>query len=405
MHNRQADSCALGRLHRLLHFTVSTSAAQNNSLPHQWSGTVAKLLVGLTLGLVLLGGLVTTFGAGMAVATWPTIHGQMNPPGWWEDPHVLLEHSHRLVAICVGIVTAILCSLVWRNGWGLLAAVILSGLADAVGRPLHMDGNLIAQLRIWPPALVFILTLWFLRKGSVTLDRWLVLLAYISVCIQATLGGLRVTQETAGQLDSALVFRVVHGCFAQFFLALTIVLATRLSPRWNALSDGPDVASAGKIQRMAFAAIGLYFIQLALAATLRHSGAGLIIPVWPAARPDGGWLPVAWSPLVVISFLHTRVIAFLMVGHVIGLGIRTMRSAVGQPLLRRPGIALLALVALQFLLGAMVIWKGRHPHVTTVHVFNGAAILATSVLLATRAGRVAARVGGAPRSQPELQPA
>lgn len=358
-----------------------------------WLARFAKVLVVLTFALLLIGGLVTTFGAGMAVATWPTIDGQMNPPGWWENWHVRLEHGHRLTAILVGVLTSILCAWIWRNWWALLAAVICSGLADAVGHPLHLDGNLIAQLRIWPAAAVFlgVLIVRSRKRGDkLTTEHWLGLAAYIAVCIQATLGGLRVTQETAGEFGTAMILRVVHGCFAQVFLTLVVILAARLSPIWHRLGNEPSLVDGPKLRRLATVAIGLYFAQLILAAAMRHPGAGLIIPLWPQAQMNGSWLPAQWNTLISLNFLHTRVIAFLLAGHVLGMLPRLLRVK-DQVRVRRPGLVLVALVGLQVMLGVMVIWKGWHPHITTTHVFNGPVLLATAVLLAVRAGRVSPR--------------
>jgi cytochrome c oxidase assembly protein subunit 15 len=364
----------------------------SSSIPpvNPWLSRFAKLTVILTLALILLGGLVTTFGAGMAVATWPTIHGEMNPPGWWQDHHVFLEHSHRLTAILVGILTGVLCAWIWRNGWALVLAILVSGLADAVGRPFHLEGNVIAQLRIWPAAVVFLAFLLIQarrRRATLTADHWLVLAAYVGVCIQATLGGLRVTQETAGSLDSAMILRVVHGTFAQVFLTLIVVLAARLSPVWNEIISRPPMKAADGIRHLAKIAIFLYFAQLIVAAAMRHPGAGLAIPMWPQAQPNGNLLPAQWTTYTTLNFLHTRVIAILLTGHVIGLAFRVWRSAADEPRLFRPGTLLIVLVAMQFVLGVLVVWKGKHPHITTTHVFNGAAILATAVLLAARAGR------------------
>ena len=50
---------------------------------------------------------------------------------------------------------------------------------------------------------------------------------------------------------------------------------------------------------------------------------------------------------------------------------------------------MLLLIAVQFALGVMIIWKGRHPHITNTHVVTGALICATAALLTTRAGRLA----------------
>lgn len=363
----------------------------SSSIPpvNPWLSRFAKLTVFLTLALILLGGLVTTFGAGMAVVTWPTIHGEMNPSGWWQDHHVFLEHSHRLTAIVVGILTGVLCAWIWRNGWALVIALVVSGLADAIGRPLHLGGNVIAQLRIWPAAIVFLVFLLVQarrRRQALTAVHWIVLAAYVGVCIQATLGGLRVTQETAGFLDSAMILRVVHGTFAHVFLALIVVLATRLSPVWNEIAGRP-LPVASRIRRLANVAIGLYFAQLIVAAAMRHPGAGLVIPTWPQAQPNGSLLPIDWNTYTTLNFLHTRVIAILLTGHVIGLVARVWRSARSEPRLFRPATLLFVLMIMQFVLGVLVVWKGKHPHITTAHVFNAAAVLATVVLLAARAGR------------------
>ena len=57
-----------------------------------------------------------------------------------------------------------------------------------------------------------------------------------------------------------------------------------------------------------------------------------------------------------------------------------------QPLgpLRVPMAAIVLLLIVQVLLGASIIWTGRHPEVATAHQATGAAILATAFLLAIR---------------------
>jgi heme A synthase len=44
----------------------------------------------------------------------------------------------------------------------------------------------------------------------------------------------------------------------------------------------------------------------------------------------------------------------------------------------------------QVLLGASVIWLRREPVITSLHVVNGAAVLATALLLAMRASKLSA---------------
>lgn len=304
-----------------------------------WLSRFAKLVVAAAFLLILLGGHTTTKGAGMAFPDWPLSNGSLNPDGWLSDMAKGLEHSHRLTAGLVATLVAI--QFVW-----------------------------IRRTRTGLPS------------GSLALAGF----ALAAVLAQALLGGLRVVLDPQGIAPTtsgiATTFRVLHGCFAQVFLALVVALAARLSPVWRELSPHPHGA---KIRRLAFIAIGLYFAQLIVAAAMRHPGAGLAIPTWPKVGND--WLPAAWSTFITLNFLHTRVLAMLLAGHVIGLAPRALRSTAR---LARPALLLLVLVLAQFALGVLVVWKGKHPHITTTHVLNGAAILAAAVLLAVRAGRTSA---------------
>jgi len=350
----------------------------------------AKVLVFATLVLLLIGGKVTTAGAGMAVDTAPTVNGVLlNPPDWTKDPMLLREHGHRLTAMVVALLTAVLCSWVWRNFSGLLIAGVIAGVAGGVGAAMKLDGNTMAHVRIWPAAIGFVLTLLICssrRKETNDALRWMTLIAFCTVCVQAVMGTLRVTWEAAGQVDAATTLRIVHGCFAQTFLGLIVVIAARLSPVWKELEAQPKLAAAAKFHRMAWIAAGLYFFTLILAAYLRHKGLGLVIPTWPGA--GRGLLPPEWSHAVGIHFLHSRLLPFVILGHVIGLAIGMAKRAPAAARLSGPGWMLLGLILLQIILGMLVIWKGKHPHITNMHVINGAFIFATIMLLVARTGKL-----------------
>src|ERR1044071_7015041 len=76
------------------------------------------LLVALaTFILLIAGGLVTSHGVGMAVPDWPNSYGYnmfFFPVSKWVGG-IFYEHSHRLIASAVGLLTASLT--LWLYGW------------------------------------------------------------------------------------------------------------------------------------------------------------------------------------------------------------------------------------------------------------------------------------------------
>ena len=354
---------------------------------HFWLSRLAKFYVALTFALILIGGMVTTSGAGMAFQTWPLSDGSVNPPGWTQDMAKTLEHSHRLVATLVAIVTAVLCSALWKNWLAIAAGPPAGVLAGIIAWKCGANGALASVVGITTNVLTFSVTLLVRHKGARSTEQTLALAAAWLVSLQAILGGLRVLIEAHVSPEAAIIFRVFHAVVAQAFLVLVVVLAARLSPVWRELA-AQSHPRAGKFHRMAVALLGLYFVQLACAAYLRHKGIGMLIPTWPVAGAEGSLLPVAWSHDVAIHFVHTRILPILIAGHVIGMAIGTAKRAAGFPRLTRVGWALLALVLIQFTLGVMVIWKMRQPHITNTHVVVGAAFCATAALYFARAGRL-----------------
>src|ERR1051325_11112831 len=99
-----------------------------------WLHRFAVVLAVATLFLVALGGVVTTKGVGMAVPDWPTTYGQnmfLFPYSKWVGG-VFYEHSHRLVAAAVGLLTTILAVWLWlkesRNWLRWLGVVAFFGV-------------------------------------------------------------------------------------------------------------------------------------------------------------------------------------------------------------------------------------------------------------------------------------
>lgn len=301
----------------------------------------SKLVVAMTFVLIFIGGHTTTAGAGMAFPDWPLSNGSLNPAGWLTNFLMFLEHSHRLTAGLVAAMVAVLFAWIfWKRESVIQGALPLAGFA------------------------------------------------LLGVLAQAVLGGLRVILDPQGTAATtsgiATTFRVLHGCAAQVELCLVVALAALLSPAWGSTQSSQKMSSVARLGRIA---IALVFLQLVVGATMRHLGAGLAIPTFPQATPDGGWMPKVHNAIVDLNFLHTRVGSIVVTLLLLHLGASAFRKAGGDIRIARPALLLGALIVAQFVLGMFVIWHVRPPLLTTLHVVNGAAVLATCVLLTVRASR------------------
>jgi cytochrome c oxidase assembly protein subunit 15 len=378
------------------HLTVTDSSS---SIPpvNPWLSRFAKLVVLATFWLIFIGGHTTTSGAGMAFPDWPLSHGSVNPHGWWEDMMMRLEHGHRWTAGPVGILIGILCAWVWRSRWSVplaLASAFVSTIAIFSIANLFTVKKVAVVIASVAAIVISAIVFLVLLKRDARRDsqarpasvRWLAYWAFVGVCLQSILGGLRVIFDPEGivpiDFGTATAFRVIHGCFAQTELCLLVALAAQLSPAW------PSVRfAAHRPSRLAWTVVAVVFLQLIAGASMRHLGAGLAIPTFPQAAPDGSWMPVVHNAYVDLNFTHTRLGAVVVTVLVLALSLRTLLGSGRQPLLARPALGLLGLVLVQVTLGLYVIWLGRPAMLTTLHVVNGAAVLGTTVLLAVRLGR------------------
>ncbi len=284
--------------------------------------------------LVTLGAFTTSIGAGMAFPDWPLSNGSVNPPGWLTEIDKFAEHAHRLSGTMMGLITVVLA--VW--------------LHRAEARP------------------------WLRRLGWWALGL---------VLFQGILGGTRVLLDrihvpgfvmTLGQM-----LRIPHGVLAQVFVCMLLALAAGLSRPW--IERAPALAGGSRLVcRLGWWTVALLFVQLAVAATMRHNQAGLAIPTFPFSTAAGAVLPSAWDYRVALQFAHRLIagllaVLFAVYGHVLA------REPALPAVLRRAGFALVALLVLQVCLGAQVIWTGRSVVMTTGHVLGGASTLAATFVL------------------------
>ncbi len=279
--------------------------------------------------IIYKGAFTTSIGAGMVFPDWPLSNGSLNPEGWLTDRDMLAEHGHRL------------------------AAGIMTGLSTVLAVWLHRR-----EARAWVR-----------RLGWATV---------ILVFAQALVGGLRVlldhlhiemVNNSVGRL-----FAMAHACLAQLFLCLVAAVAIACSRPWIERRAGLRASVSAGLRRAALAALALLFLQLVVAAVMRHSFAGMAIPSFPHSTPDGGWLPVTWTFGVGIHFTH-RVLALALSVALVALAIALWRSPAAARALRLAAGGLVLGLALQIFLGAATVLSGRSPYYATWHVIVGALLM------------------------------
>ncbi|MFO1460056.1 MAG: COX15/CtaA family protein [Verrucomicrobiota bacterium] len=355
-----------------------------------------------TLGLICMGGLVTSKGVGMAVPDWPTSYGYNMfalPVNQWFHGGVFHEHTHRLWASTVGVLVVFLVRVLAGSesrrplGWIAVAEIASGGALLALGSEWRGAGHFLMGIG----GVVLVAALVGFQKGAESAPLpalgWM---AFWAVQIQGLLGGLRVVldQWTVGNVTLGVVLGLVHGCLGQGFFVLLGVIALRLSPFWNSVSASKNERRRTEQPAWFGIAVGLIALQLVLGASMRHQHAGLAIPDFPTAY--GHW----WPPLDSDSLVRynqnrsdeSTVTAFqilLQMAHRMGavavvvtvaLSLRASQKLYGRNSpVSRIAAAWLGLVVGQFILGATILWTHKAADVATAHVALGA----TSLLVGT----------------------
>lgn len=299
------------------------------------------LLVCLVWPLIWVGGLVTTYDAGMAVPDWPGTYGYnlfLYPyKTWLLGPFDLfIEHGHRLLGAVVGLVAI---------------GIVISAYFK--------------ESRRW----VFVLTIGLL----------------VAVITQGLLGGMRVVLG-----DRTLA--MVHGCFGPAFFALCAATAVITSRRWNEYLSRKNSIHVGSGLIVLFALIPVMsYLQLVLGAQLRH--------VQPNAPPGVFAMIVATHVIVAFLLWFFTGLAWLRIrrcgdltlsrpaGLLIGLVAVQIALGVGTWVVNYGWPAILAWVPGSA--GFLVRAKGFSDSIiVTSHVATGSLILALSVVLCVRLLRV-----------------
>jgi heme a synthase len=294
-----------------------------------WLHRYAVLVATSTVLLIVAGGLVTSTASGLSVPDWPTTYGwpMFTFPLDKMVGGIFYEHSHRLIASSVGMLTIGLAVWLW-----------------------------LAEPRRW------------LRR--------LGLVALAAVCAQGLLGGLTVLFFLPAPIS------IAHAGLAQMFFCMVVAIALFTSHSWQ--MDGQPVDD-GRLRVLATTTLAVVYVQILLGATMRHTGAGLAIPDFPLVF--GGLLPPEWTPGISIHYAH-RVGALLVASTILATAVTIWTRHGSRRDLTRPASMAVLLVILQIGLGGLTVLSRRAVSINTAHVVTGALVLATSLVMALRSWRI-----------------
>ena len=244
---------------------IGTSGGSNRP-SSIWPHRIAVILACFTFPLLFIGGLVTGKGVGLAVPDWPTTFGYNMFLYPWSKMvgGIFYEHSHRLVASLVGLLTIAVAVTIW----------------------LREERN------------------WL---------RWLGIGALGLVIAQGVLGGLRVVL-----IEHTLA--IVHAATAQVFFALTVCLAIFTSSAWRRSPDRP-LKNSRRLLRLCAITTAFIYAQIVFGGVLRHSGERLdahlafaalvaihvILTVMRVSRHHADVAPLMRSALLLFVLLLAQV--------------------------------------------------------------------------------------------------
>lgn len=260
----------------------------------------AIFVVFWTILLLIAGALVTSNEAALAVPDWPLSYGTLTPP---MVGGIVYEHSHRLIAGGLGILSIVLAVWVWAK-----------------------------DERRWL--------------------RWFSVIAVLGIVAQAILGGEVVRQLLHYWLP------VMHACFAQIVFAALLSIAVFTSRWW--VSDQPQVEDSGSpsVHTLAILNAAIIYFQVILGAGFRHQD----IPVWPHMAGALVVLGmVIWTAAVlrrrfaksaIIS--KTRILLHAIVGIQILLGLGAYWSRLTTADAPQPMPVMVTLTVLHTVMGAVL---------------------------------------------------
>tara|TARA_B100001059_G_scaffold229212_1_gene261455 strand:+ start:2549 stop:3943 length:1395 start_codon:yes stop_codon:yes gene_type:complete len=304
-----------------------------------WLGAFTFIAACIVFLMIVSGGIVTGFEAGLAVPDWPNSYGHnmlLYPLSEMIadlDDGIYYEHAHRLTGMYVGLTVLTLCLMLW---WG--------------------------DSRAWVGI-----------AGSLLL---------LMVIGQGLLGGLRVTgqltmSDNPELLSPNTALGIVHGVFGQICFAVMVFLAAVTTLRWSSGPRADETTSAGTDRFLGSILVVALVFQLIIGAAYRHLT---------------GEVGTKTDQTMLLLMGHIFMAVFVTVLIVIN-GLRASTVHRERFVLRRTGLILLVLVCVQLLLGVVatiaVLMRGDGEGIpslevlaTSAHQANGALLLGAATLLA-----------------------
>ena len=279
--------------------------------------------LGTTFLLLLLGGVVHNTESSLACPDWPLCYGQLIPP---MERGIWIEHSHRLLASLVGLMT--------------------------IGLVVTTRG----KSQVYPYAK----------------------LALAFVIIQGILGGITVLYRLPTLVSTA------HLALSMVFWCTLIFIFHQTKEKRLLLEEGEREGWNPSLRvELLFGGI-LLFIQIILGAFIRHSGAGNACGFGgesiPLCKDIVNW-DLSWWPLSLPAKLHA-------LHRYLGVGVMAwfiiwswrmffLKGKVGMKYCW-PVFSILALIGCQIILGGMMVVTGLNIVPTTAHLGVAALILGLS---------------------------
>jgi cytochrome c oxidase assembly protein subunit 15 len=346
----------------------------SRSTENRWLHRFAVLTAAATLVLIGIGGLVTSHEAGLAVPDWPTSYGYnmfLFPPSYWIGG-VFYEHSHRLLASLVGLLTTILAVWLWLK-----------------------------ESRSWM--------------------RWLGVMAFFAVVLQGVLGGLRVPLPLGEGVSQSIAEKSNNSQFSTDGGPFSLAPRERAGVREELQSKRDvhsystasgclnGVAGSRQLSLLLVASTAFVLLQLILGASMRHQHAGLAVPDFPLAYgkiwppTDAAFLDIVnrgridsrdHNPITALQiYLHMahRMGALLTLATISWLAWKSRQELGRQAAFSRGSLFWLSLTGLQAALGAATVLSNKAADVATVHVVLGASSLVVGALLCLIALPIAGR--------------